>query len=103
MAIDISALRSFDLVFVFLLVFIVIYALLAKIKFMGDNRGVHAFIAFLMGLFAIFSPIAVKTLLTAAPWFVLFLFLVVFMLIAGAGVLCRFLLDLRRGHYSTAS
>ena len=82
MPIDISALKGFDVIFIFLLVLIVLYALLQKIKFLGENKGIHVFIAFILALLAVLSPIVVRTLLTAAPWFVLFLFLIIFLLIA---------------------
>lgn len=82
MAIDISALKGFDVIFVFLFVVVIIYAALQKIKLFGDNKGAHALIAFVFGILSLFSTVAVKTIITAAPWFVLLMVFLVFILIA---------------------
>ncbi len=82
MPIDISLLKSFDVIFVFLLVFVLVYAVLQKARLLGDNKGMHALIAFVFGIISLFSNIAIKTIMTAAPWFVLLIIFLFFMLVA---------------------
>ncbi len=82
MAIDITILKGFDVIFVFLFVLVIVYAVLDKIKLFGDNKGLHGLVAFVAGILTLFSDVAIKTIVTAAPWFVLLLIFFIFILIA---------------------
>lgn len=43
----------FDIILPFLLIFAIIYAIFERSKILGENRGVHAIIALVIGFFAI--------------------------------------------------
>ena len=80
---DIGALQSFSLVFSFLFVVVVVFAVLTYAKLFGEDRpGIHALIAVLLGIMTLFSENAVKVIETMAPWFVLFFMFIVFVLMS---------------------
>lgn len=74
---DIGILSNFSIVFVFLLVFTVMYALLEYINPFGKERkGVHGLIALAVAILIVVSKPAVLVINFATPWFlVMFLFL----------------------------
>jgi len=83
MAIDISGLNFFMPVFSFLFVFVVIYALLAKTKVIGESKFVLALISFIVGIiFMSFSSMELYVR-TIVPWFVVLLIVVFFVLLIG--------------------
>ncbi len=74
-------LDKFSLIFPFLFVLVIVYAVLSYIKFMGDNKGVHALIALVLALMTLLAPTIRETINVAAPWFVLlFIFFIFAML-----------------------
>jgi len=77
---DIGLLQNFSIVFTFLFVFVVIYGILSYSKFLGDNKGIHAMIGVVLAFIAILSDLVVEFLSRATPWFILFMFLIVFVL-----------------------
>lgn len=73
---DISFLQNFSILFPFLLTFAVITGILGMVKAFGDNKAIHAVIAFCLAILVLFSDIATATINRMAPWFViLFLFI----------------------------
>jgi|SRR3989344_2824112 len=83
MAIDISGIQFFMPVFSFLFVFIIIYALLAKTKIIGDNKFVLLLISFIVAIvFMSFSSLElfVRTII---PWFVVLVIAVFLILVIG--------------------
>ncbi|MFA5173947.1 MAG: hypothetical protein WC438_02075 [Candidatus Pacearchaeota archaeon] len=83
MAIDVSGLEFFMPIFSFLFVFIIIYALLASFKVIGDNKGVNIMISLIVAvIFISFSSLRlyVETIL---PWFVVLLVIVFLVLFLG--------------------
>lgn len=78
---DISLLKQFQIIFPFIFIFCIVYALLTSIKFPGENRSLHAAIAVVLAIMSLFSDIVVETINTAAPWFVLLIIFIVFLLI----------------------
>jgi hypothetical protein len=80
---DIGLLQNVGIIFPFLLVIVFVYALLTKTQVLGkDAHGLNAFIAFCLGVATLFSPIAVKTIQLMAPWFVLLVIFIIFLLLA---------------------
>ena len=75
-------LGSFGSLFPFLLVLVVVFAVLSKIKFPTKNASVHALIALIVAFMFMFSPKAVTALNIAAPWFIIFFLFGVFSIIA---------------------
>ncbi len=77
---DIGLLQSFSDIFLVLFVWVVVYAILQKVKVLGENKGLNAIVAISVAIFLAFSAkpkIIVKGII---PWFVLlfvfFMFLV---------------------------
>lgn len=74
---DVSGLSNFSSIFVFIFVWLVIYAILSYTKALGGNKVVHALIGFLIAVFVLISPIATGVVAFIAPWFgVIFLFMI---------------------------
>ncbi|GEM_PF-1057581 len=66
-----------SLIFVFLFVFAVIYAVLKKAPFFGDNAGLNSIIAFIFAAFSVMIPESTIVIGTFLPWFFMFFLLVV--------------------------
>lgn len=80
---DIGLLENVGIIFPFLLVIVFVYAVLTKTQVLGkDAHGLNAFIAFCLGIATLFSPIAVKTIQLMAPWFVLLVVFIIFLLLS---------------------
>ena len=85
MVIDISGIYFFMPVFSFLFVFLIVYAILARTKILGDSTFVNFFVSFIMAIiFMSFSSLDlyVKTII---PWFIV-LFISVFLVLLIAGL-----------------
>jgi hypothetical protein len=84
MAIDISGIYFFMPVFSFLFVFVLVYALLAKTKVLGEGKFVHLLISFVIAaIFMTFSSLELYVR-TIIPWFVVLLVVILLILmIAG--------------------
>jgi hypothetical protein len=76
------------IVFVFVLVFAVSYALLKKIKLFGPNDGVHSIVAFIFAAFTVMIPESQIILSNFLPWVLLFFMLImaIFMFFMFIGV-----------------
>jgi len=74
---DVTGLQYFSSIFVFLFVWLVVYAVLLWTKVLGDNKFVHALIGLLLAIFVLISPIATSVVADVAPFVaVVFLFIV---------------------------
>ena len=74
---DVTGLQYFSSIFVFLFVWLVIYAVLLWTKVLGDNKIVHALIGLLLAIFVLVSPVATSIVADVAPFVaVVFLFIV---------------------------
>ena len=80
---DVTGLQYFSNLFAFLFVWLVVYALLAYTKALGDNHLVHALIGLIIGLFALFSPVVTNAIINIAPWFALIFVFVMLIMVAG--------------------
>ncbi len=79
---DIAGLQNFSTIFVFIFVWLVVYAILQYSKLLGDNKGVHIVLGLIIGLLVLFSPIATGTIEYIAPWFAVVFIFVIFASIA---------------------
>lgn len=79
---DIGLLGHFSIIFPFLLVFIVTYALLHKYKFVSEEKGVNALIAFAVACLTLFSKAATTLIFLVSPWFVIIFLFILFVLLA---------------------
>lgn len=77
---DISLLKQFDLVFPFLLVFVMVYAGLSFMKAFKDNKALHAILALVLAFLTLFSPIAVRTISLMSPLFVVLMIFLIFLM-----------------------
>ena len=74
---DVTGLQHFSSIFVFLFVWIAVYAVLIWSKILGDNKFVHALIGLLLAIFVLISPIATSIVADVAPFIaVVFLFII---------------------------
>ena len=74
---DISGLAHFSSFFVFLFVWLVVYALLQYTKVLGQNQGINIILGLVVGLLVLFSPIATGVIEYISPWFaVVFIFII---------------------------
>ena len=79
---DISLLEHFKVIFPILFTFTVVYALLQYVKFLGDNKAIHAIIALVIAISVSFSDIIVATINKMVPWFILLFIFILFGLLA---------------------
>lgn len=79
---------ALSLVFVFILVFAVMYALLKKVGFLGKSDGLNAMVAFIFAMLTAMSPGSEIVIGSFLPWFFMFMFLVlmIFMFFMFIGV-----------------
>ena len=74
---DVTGLQHFSSIFVFLFVWLVVYAILLWTKILGENKFVHALIGLLLAIFVLISPLATNIIADVAPFIaVVFLFIV---------------------------
>jgi len=73
---DIGILNYFSPAIVFLFIFVLLYAVLQKIKILGDNPGINALIAFSTSLLFLFTSPALELVTFITPWFVVLLIIV---------------------------
>ena len=66
---DVTGLQQFSSIFVFLFVWIVVYAILANVRIFAGNKAIGALIGLIIGIFVLFSPLAVGAVSYMAPWF----------------------------------
>ncbi len=79
---DVGLLQKFDVIFPFLFVLVIVYALLARTEWLKEKQAIAFMIAFVLAVMTLFSSIAVKTINRMAPWFILLIIFVVLLLLA---------------------
>jgi hypothetical protein len=79
---DVTALESFSVVFVFLFVWLVIYALLLYTKILGQNQVINILVGLLIAFFVIISELATLVVRQIAPVFAVVLVFVAVISIA---------------------
>ena len=70
---NISPLEYFTPVFIFLLVFVIFYAIMQKTKVVGGNTGVNALISFVVAILFVITSAAADLIRLVTPWFVVLL------------------------------
>src|SRR3989338_4089470 len=68
---DVGLLQKFDVIFPFIFVLVIVYAVLARTEWFKEKQGIAFMLAFLLAIMTLFSSIAIKTINRMAPWFVL--------------------------------
>ena len=98
--IDVTALQQFSSFFVFLFVWLAVYAILQATKMLGGNQGISVIIGLVIALLVLFSPLATGVIEFISPWFaVIFIFAIfagiAFKVIGGSDI------DLANSHLGT--
>ena len=76
---DVTILENFSVIFVFLFVFLVIYAILLYTNALGQNQFINIMIGLVVAFFVILSPLATLVIKQIAPVFaVLLVFVAIF-------------------------
>ena len=82
---DLGLLKQFDILFPFLFVLVIVFAVLYRTTTFKEKPGLAAIIAFLLAIMTVVSPvapIATKSINLMAPWFIiLFIFIIFLMLV----------------------
>ncbi len=81
MAAVLSALSWFVPIFAFLLVFIVVYAMLAKTGILGGSQAVMLFISFILACFFIIQASLVEFIQFSSAWFSVLIIILFFALV----------------------
>ena len=101
---DIGLLQKFDLIFPFLLILVIGYVVLTRIKIFKENQALAFILSLALAILALFNPIVIKTINMMAPWFVLlFVFmLLVFMAYVAFGIKEDTIIEtITKGKYAT--
>lgn len=81
---DVTGLQYFSSIFVFIFVWLVVYAVLLWTKVLGDNKFIHALIGLLLAIFVLVSPIATSIVADIAPFIAVILLFIVLISVASA-------------------
>jgi len=81
MAIDILGLTYFMPIFIFLFVFSIIFAVLNKIKALGENQFAHLLVSFIVAIIFTTTTNTQEFVLSVTPWVVIFVICIFFILI----------------------
>lgn len=74
---DITGLEYFSTIFSMIFIVVVLYALFEKMKFLQDNKFIHATLAFSVGFILLLSKTALAVVQAMVPWFsLLFVFII---------------------------
>ena len=79
-SVDLSLLQSYLPILSFLLVFTIVFAVLAKSKILGESKFVNLFVSFLVSTIFISLTGAREYVLTITPWFGVFVVISLFIL-----------------------
>ena len=79
---DVTVLENFSVIFVFLFVWLVVYAILIYTKALGQNQIINILIGLLIALFVIISPVATLVVKQIAPIFAVVLVFIAIISIA---------------------
>ncbi|MBI3035068.1 hypothetical protein HYY71_01990 [Candidatus Woesearchaeota archaeon] len=79
---DVTGLQYFSSVFVFIFVWLVVYAILLWTKVLGENKFVHVLIGLLLAVFVLISPIATNIVADIAPFIAVVLLFIVLISVA---------------------
>lgn len=79
---DVGLFQKFDVIFPFIFVLVLVYAVLGRTDWLKEKQTVAFLIAFVLAVMTLFSNIAVKTINLMAPWVVLLIVFIVLIILA---------------------
>ncbi len=74
MAPDISILNNFLPLFVFVLIFVFLYAILEKTKLLGDSSRFNFLVSLCIAVMSMFSGSSTELILAVLPWYIFLMF-----------------------------
>lgn len=77
---DLSLIQNYLPILSFLLVFTIVFALLAKYKILGESKFVNLFVAFLVSTIFVSLTNAREYVISITPWFAVFIIVSLFIL-----------------------
>jgi hypothetical protein len=83
-AVDVSLIQNYLPILSFLLVFVVVFALLAKSKILGESKFVNLFVSFLVATIFVSLTSAREYVISITPWFAVFVLISLFVLVLAA-------------------
>src|SRR3989344_1154605 len=75
-------LENFTIIFSLVFVIAIVYGVFQMGKVFGDNKGLHALIALIVGLLVIMVPDITKIIAVMIPWFTLLFIFILFLILA---------------------
>lgn len=78
---DIGILSSVMPIFSLIFVMAVVFGVLTLTKVFGDNKGIYALIAFILGIMVLVVPGINAMIATMMPWFTFFFIFIIFLLV----------------------
>src|SRR3989338_10653877 len=66
---DLGLLEYVQIIFPFILIWVVTYSVLEWREILGKNRNLHAIIAFVLAMMSLFSPPVIAIIKYMTPWF----------------------------------
>lgn len=79
---DLGLLQYFGVIFPVLLIFVLVYAILQKTKFVSESMSINAIIAVCAAIMASLSDSVIQLIVFISPWFVLtFILVLLFLLV----------------------
>ncbi len=79
---DVTGLQHFSNFFVFLFVWLVVWAILGYTKILGENRPVQVVLGLIIALLALLSPTVTGAIAYISPWFALLFVVLIFIIAA---------------------
>ena len=79
---DLAGLQYFSMFFVFLFVWIGVFALLSFTRVLGGNKAIDALIGLIFGILVLLSPVVTGAIAFIAPWFGLVFVFILFMVMS---------------------
>ena len=74
--VDVSLLSKLSPLFIFLVVFFGLYAVLTKVKILGSSKEINLMMSFVMALIFMLTPGVSQVIILATPWLVILFFMV---------------------------
>ncbi len=78
---DVGLIKSIEVIFPFILTWVVVFGILEKAQIFGEKKGLHSIIAFVFAVLVIISPAVTGIIRIMAPWFLVIIMLIFFSLL----------------------
>ncbi len=79
---DLGLIQAFDVVYAWIFVFAISFAILVKTELIGkDNKAINAIIAFSLATMMLLSPVAIDVVNAMIPWFVVAIIFLLFVIL----------------------